>query len=178
MTSANDGDGVSGHDVPLPYMKRIHEYYAAIGYAPYRWSHHVSAPFAPLSKPLSRTKVALVTTAAPWKPELGDQGPGAAYNSAAKFYTVYSGDSATDHDLRISHIGYDRKHTSAKDSGTWFPLPALRKLVEAGRIGSLTDRFHGLPTNRSQRHSMEVDCPELLARCRADGAEAAILVAV
>ena len=38
-------------------------------------------------------------------------------------------------------------------------------------------RFHGAPTNRSQRATIERDCPELLARCRADGAEAAVLVA-
>ena len=34
-----------------------------------------------------------------------------------------------------------------------------------------------MPTNRSQRHTVTVDCPELLARCRADAVDAAILVA-
>jgi hypothetical protein len=38
-------------------------------------------------------------------------------------------------------------------------------------------RFHGLPTNRSQRVTLQVDVPELLARCRADSVDAAILVA-
>ena len=51
-------------------------------------------PFAPLGKPLSEARVALLTTAAPYRPELGDQGAGAAYNAAAKFYAVYSGDTA------------------------------------------------------------------------------------
>ena len=45
-----------------------------------------------------------------------------------------------------------------------------------GRIGSVAARFHGLPTNRSQRTTIETDCPELVARCKADGADAAILV--
>jgi hypothetical protein len=37
-------------------------------------------------------------------------------------------------------------------------------------------RFHGLPTNRSHRTTLEVDCPEVLARCQADAADAALLV--
>jgi D-proline reductase (dithiol) PrdB len=45
----------------------------------------------------------LITTAAPYQPGKGDQGPGAPYNAAAKFYNVYSEDSSSDHDLRISH---------------------------------------------------------------------------
>jgi D-proline reductase (dithiol) PrdB len=133
-------------------------------------------PFAPLRRPLAETSVALVTTAAPYQPDKGPQGPGAPYNAAAKFYTVYSGDSAVDHDVRIAHVGIDRVHTSMEDPGTWFPLPALRAAAAAGRL-TLAPRFHGFPTNRSQRQTVEVDAPELLARCRADGAEAALLVA-
>jgi len=164
-------------DAPIPYMQRTRDYYRAIGYTtPYRWAHFLDAPFTRLHKPLGQTRVTLITTAAPYQPGKGDQGPGAAYNGSAKFYAPYSGDMAQDHDLRISHIGYDRTHTTATDSGTWFPLPALRKAVASGRIGSLTQRFHGAPTNRSHRVTMETDAPEILRRCREDGAEAAILV--
>jgi hypothetical protein len=165
------------YDAPIPYMQRTRDYYRAIGYTtPYRWAHYLDAPFTPLSKPLSQTRVALITTAAPYQPGKGDQGPGAPYNGSAKFYATYSGDTAHDHDLRISHIGYDRIHTSATDSGTWFPLPALRRAVAAGRIGALTQRFHGAPTNRSHRITIETDAPEILRRCQEDGAAAAILV--
>ena len=52
-------------DSAIPYMQRTREYYKAIGYTtPYRWAHHLSAPFTPLAKPLSQSKVALITTAA------------------------------------------------------------------------------------------------------------------
>lgn len=165
------------HDVPIPYMQRTRDYYLALGYGnPYRWAQYVDVPFTPLKKPLAQSRVALITTAAPYQPDKGDQGPGAPYNSAAKFYKVYSGDTAIDHDMRISHIGYDRKHTTAEDSNTWFPLPLLRKLAAAGRIGEVAPRFHGAPTNRSQRATNEVDAPEILARCRQDAVDAAILV--
>lgn len=163
--------------MPIPYLQRIRSYYQALGYgAPYEWAHYDQVPFKRLDKPLSQCRVALVTTAARYQPGRGDQGPGAPYNAKAKFYTVYSGDSTRDHDLRISHVAIDRQNTTAQDPGTYFPLPALRRCAESGRIASVAPRFHGAPTNRSQRATLEVDGPEIVARCLSDGAEAAILV--
>ncbi|HUD59011.1 MAG TPA: hypothetical protein VMQ99_05865 [Acetobacteraceae bacterium] len=165
------------YDAPIPYMQRTRDYYRAIGYTtPYRWAHHIGAPFQPLKKPLAQSRVTIVTTAAPYRPDKGDQGPGAAYNGGAKFYQVYSGDTSQQHDLRISHIGYDRVHTSAEDSGTWFPLPQLLRLRDAHRIGAVTQLFHGAPTNRSHRVTIETDAPEILRRCREDDTDVAVLV--
>ncbi|MBB1093285.1 glycine reductase, partial [Rhodopseudomonas palustris] len=118
----------------------------------------------------------LITTAVPFDPAKGDQGPGAAYNGGAKFYQVYDGDTSQDHDLRISHIAYDRTHTTATDSGSWFPLPQLRRLAREGVIGDVAPRFFGAPTNRSHRVTTDTDAPEILARCRADNVDAAVLV--
>ena len=83
------------HDVPIPYMQRTRDYYQAIGFAPYRWAHFADVPFTPLAKPLAQSRVALITTAAPFQPGVGDQGPGAKYNAAAKFYKVYSDSTET-----------------------------------------------------------------------------------
>ena len=120
--------------------------------------------------------MALITTAAPYQPEAGDQGPGAPYNAAAKFYQVYSVSTESEPDLRISHIGYDRLHTTAEDINAYVPLARLKAAVAAGRIGTLAPRVHGAPTNRSQRVTTETDAPELLRRSREDGADAAVLV--
>jgi D-proline reductase (dithiol) PrdB len=164
-------------DQPIAYLERIRDYYAALGYGePYRWAHYGEVPFTPLPKPLSQCRVALITTAAPYRPDKGDQGPGAPYNAAAKFYAVYSGDVGKDHDLRISHVAIDRKHTTGEDTGSYFPLAQLRRVAGEGRIGSLAARFHGAPTNRGQRHTLSVDCPEIVRRCKEDDADAAILV--
>jgi len=163
-------------DRPIAYMQRTRDWYLALGYGhPYVWAHYADAPFRPLRTPLARSRVALITTAAPYQPDKGDQGPGAAYNAAAKFFSVYSGDTSVDHDLRIAHIAIDRKHTRMEDSGTWFPLPALRRAMTEGRV-QLAKRFHGAPTHRSQKHTIDVDCPEILARCVEDEADAALLV--
>jgi hypothetical protein len=163
---------------PIPYLQRIRVYYQALGYgAPYEWAHPDEVPFHRLTKPLAGCRIALVTTAAPYRPDNGDPAPRAAYNAAAKFYSVYSGDAARDPDLRIDHVAIDFRHTSAADPATYFPLAALRRRAASGRIGSVAPRFHGAPTNRSQRTTLEVDGPEIVARCRADAADAAILVA-
>ena len=177
---AHDGNEFGfapAHDAPIPYLQRIREYYAALGYgAPYQWAHYAHVPFSPLRVPLAQARVTIVTTAAPYQPGKGDQGPGAPYNVAPRLYKVYAGDTAREHDLRISHVAIDFKHTRAEDSGTWFPLPALRRAARAGRIGAVAANFHGLPTNRSHRVTLGTDCPDLLARCVADGVDAAILV--
>ena len=167
----------AAHDTPIPYMQRTRTYYEALGYgAAYEWAHYAQVPFRPLGKPLSRCRLALITTASPFQPGKGDQGPGAPYNAAAKFYTVYSGDTDGEPDLRISHVAIDRDHTSAEDPRSYFPLVQLREFAASGRIGSLAARFHGLPTNRSHRVTLEIDGPELVARCKADDVDAAILV--
>lgn len=179
MTDARDDRSgfASDDDVPIQYMARTRAYYQAIGYdVPYRWAHHIDAPFQPLTRPLAQSRVAIVTTAAPFDPAKGDQGPGALYNGGAKFYQVYDGDTSVDHDLRISHIAYDRVHTTADDSGTWFPLPALRDLAASGRIRNVAPRFYGAPTNRSHRVTTETDAPEIVKRAKADGVDVAVLV--
>ncbi|MBA2961676.1 MULTISPECIES: glycine reductase [Ramlibacter] len=163
-------------DRPIPYMQRTREWYAALGYGnPYRYAHFEDVPFQPLARPLRDCVLTLVTTAAPYQPGNGAQGPGAPYNAAAKFFTPYSLDTARDHDLRISHVAIDRQHASMEDSNCWFPLPLMRRWAQQGRF-QLAARCHGAPTNRSQRHTVEVDVPVILQRCLEDGVDAAVLV--
>ena len=162
---------------PIAYLPRIRSYYAALGFdAPYVWAQFDDVPFQPLLKPLSACRIAMVTTAAPYQPGKGDQGPGAPYNAAAKFYQVYAGNTDKDPDLRISHVAIDRQHTTAEDQNTYFPLPALRRAVASGRAGAVAPFFFGLPTNRSRRTTIDIDCPDLVARVKAVHADAAILV--
>ena len=179
MTTTASGPKIAfaaDYDAPIPYMQRTRDYYQLLGFAPYRWAHFIDVPFTPLRVPLDRARVALITTAAPFQPGVGDQGPGAPYNAAAKFYAVYSTSIETVPDLRISHVGYDRLHTTAADINTYLPLTQLKDAAAAGRLGSLAPRLHGAPTNRSHRMTIETDTPELLRRCREDGADAAVLV--
>lgn len=164
-------------DGPIDYIPRIRSYYAGLGYgAPYEWARFDAVPFARLQTPLREARVAIVTTAAPYQPDKGDQGPRAPYNAAAKFYAVYALRADSDPDLRISHVAIDRAHTTAEDSGTYFPLKAMRRAAERGMIGAMTEHVFGLPTNRSQKTTIDVDCVELVRHVKSDGADAAVLV--
>ncbi len=119
----------------------------------------------------------MLTTAAPYQEGRGDQGPGAPYNSAAKFYNVYSLPTDTEPDLRISHVGIDRNHTTATDMNSWIPLRQLHRLARQERIGAVAARLHGVPTNRSHKTTLAQDCPEILNRVREDQADVAVLLA-
>src|SRR5260370_21995014 len=102
-------------DAPIPYMARTREYYAAIGYTtPYRWAHYVAAPFQPLRKPLNQSRDTIGTTAAPFDPAKGDQGPGAKYNSGAKIYTAYPSDNSPSPHPPLSHLAYQLAHPTPR----------------------------------------------------------------
>jgi len=163
---------------PLAYMQRTRDWYLALGYGnPYEWAHNEDVPFSGLGRPISKSRVALVTTAALLNPGAGDQGPGAPYNGAAKFHHIWSHPVIPAPDVRISHIAYDRTHTTAEDPRTWFPLDALKQAEQSGRIGSLTTQVYGFPTNRSQRTNIVTDAPQLLEALADEGTQAAVLVA-
>ena len=163
----------------VDYIERTRAHYLAEGFNnPYQWAYFDAVPFTPLVKPVAECRVALVTTAAEYQPDKGDQGPRAPYNNDAKFGDVYHRPLEPPPDLRISHIGYDRTNTVPEDIDAYFPLAQMKTFVEHGRIGSLPPRFYAVPTLRSQRHTNEIDAPEVLRWCREDGVDAAVLVAV
>lgn len=162
---------------PLYYIDRTRAYYLALGYdAPYVWAENSSIPFTPLQKPLSKSTIALVTTAALYDPSKGNQGPNAPYNGGAKFFQPYQALIENAPKTGISHIAYDRKHSPATDEKAWLPLEALKQVAADGVIGGLAKHFHGLPTNRSKRATLESDAVQLLAALNRDQTDAAILV--
>jgi D-proline reductase (dithiol) PrdB len=152
----------------VPYMERTRAWYEAQGYErAYHWAHFDDVPFEPLPKPLSESTVAVVTTAALF----GDDGRPVLPKS------VYSRSTAEPPETFYTEdLAWDRQATHLDDRESYLPLARLRELATAGRIGALAENFHGLPTDYSQRRTMEIDAPELLARIRADGADIALLV--
>jgi D-proline reductase (dithiol) PrdB len=164
-------------DRPLPYIERTRNYYLGLGYeTPYVWAHYPDVPFTPPRKPLNQSVLGLVTTAVPFDSSKGPQGPGAPYNAAAKFYEPYSRSVNEDMDLRIAHVGIDRRNANMQDSNCWLPLDAAKRAVKTGRIQAISKHVYGLPTNRSQRHTLEVDAPLILDMMRADQVDLAVLI--
>ena len=177
MSKASELIFAPEQDQPIRYMERTRSYYLGLGYEnPYVWAHYIDVPFSPLKKPLAQSMLGLITTAVPFDAEKGAQGQGAPYNAAAKFYQPYQHAIDGSIDLRIAHVGIDRKNANMEDSHCWFPLDAAKRAVTAGRVGSLSPSFYGLPTNRSQRHTLEIDAPLILEMLKADGVDVAVLI--
>lgn len=154
---------------PVPYMERTRRYYEALGYGtPYRWARFDEVPFTRLTRPLSRCRLALVGTA---RPVAAGDDP-----TRPPPRIVASVPSTGPVRLYTADLAWDKETTHTADPDSFFPRRRLQELAEAGTIGSLAARAHSAPTEYSQRKTHEVDAPEILRRCRQDGADAALLV--
>ncbi len=151
---------------PVAYMERTRRYYAAQGFEkPYQWAHFDEVPFAMPCKPLAQSRLALITTASIVRRIETDK---------RSLVSGFVDDPPTR--LYAEDLFWDRKATHLDDLNSYFPIDHLKALADSGRIGALAKRFHCLPTEYSQRRTLTVDAPELLRRCREDGADLAMLV--
>ena len=156
----------------VSYIDKSRDYYAAHGYErPYRWAHHDESPFAPLSKPLSECRLGVVTTALDGSiPDDVDQEtlpPKATYAAPLdpmpeRLYTM--------------SLSWDKEATHTDDLNSYFPIHRLQELVASGKVGSISPRFYGVPTEYGQRISREVDAPQLLEYMREDKVDVALLI--
>jgi hypothetical protein len=159
---------MTSDDRPIRYMERTRHYYRALGYEQdYQWARFEDVPFSRLDKPLGRTRVALITTASP--PKLENQ------DSSGRRH-VWSGNVVPPPPaLFTSNVAWDKESTHTDDRETYLPIEIASELASEGVFASLAARFHGVPTEYSQRKTMTEDAPQVLARLREDGAEAALL---
>ena len=147
-------------------MERTRRYYEAQGFAnAYAWARFDDVPFSPLAKPLAASRLALVTTAALYDRDESEPRHVASASVAHPPARLFAGD-----------LSWHREATHMDDRGSYLPLEALGELVAAGRLGAVAQRFHCVPTEYSQRRTRDFDAPELLRRCRQDGADIVLLV--
>jgi hypothetical protein len=160
------------------YIDKTRAYYLSQGYdKPYAWAHNEAAPFTPLAKPLAQSTLALVSTS---EIAIRDE-PGfekrADMQGAGNVYSIPS-DTPVPRLYSRTH-SYDKYETSLEaDVNAFLPIERLREAAAAGRIGALGARMHGVYNAYSQRRTREVDAPAVLARCREDLADVALLVPV
>jgi len=156
----------------VSYIDRTREFYAAQGYdRPYRWARFDDVPFAPLAKPLAASRVTLVTTASPWRNQKVRDGVLRGEKE------VWSGDANTPPErLFTDDLAWDKGATHTDDVESFLPLRQLAAYAAEGRIGSVAAHYHGVPTEYSQRCTIEEDAPEVLRRCREDAVDVVLLV--
>ena len=156
---------------PIPYIQRTREYYRAIGYDnDYVWANYVDVPFVRLKKSLREARIGLVTTAHPLDLSNKDaQGIRHVWSGAVDPMPV---------GLNTDNLAWDRESTHTRDRESYLPIAAVQVAEREGLIVGLTARFHGVPTEYSQRKTLDVDAPQILARLREDGADAALISAL
>ena len=157
------------------YIDKTREYYRGEGYeAPYRWAHFDDIPFTPLAKPLAECRVGLVTTS---EMAIRDAPPPVADDDPLR--DPYSLPTDTPIAALYSRkTAYDRFATTLDDVDAHLPLSRLRELTAAGRIAGLAPRFHMAFSQYSQRKTLRVDAPMILAWLREDRVDVAVLTAV
>lgn len=157
------------------YIDRTRDYYHSLGYdKAYEWAHFDDVPFTPLAKPLNQSRIALVSTS-----EISVRGDGEVSLEEEAVGNVYSIPSDTPVDRLYSRqVDYDKHATHLDDVNSYFPITRLQEFAEAGRIGELAARCHGVYQKYSQRRVLENDAPEVLKRCREDGVDAVVLTPV
>ena len=150
-------------DVPIKYMDRTRHYYRALGYTQdYIWATFDDVPFSQPAKPLSEMRIVLITTASP--PD---------FDGVKR---VWSGHvSPPPSKLFTDNVAWDKESTHTKDRASFLPIEAASELASEGLFGGLAARFHGVPTEYSQRKTLMEDAPEILSRVREDKADAAVL---
>ena len=166
------GDSTTEQRTFVSYIDRTREYYHAQGYdQPYRWAHFREVPFAPLPRPLSQCRATAITTASPFREQHARDG---VLRGGKE---VWSGPTSEPPErLYTDDLAWDKEATHTDDVESFLPLRSLAAHAAAGRIGSVTEHFHGVPTDYSQRRTRTEDAPEVLRRCREDGADIALLI--
>jgi hypothetical protein len=162
------------------YIEKTHEYYRSLGYEKtYNYAYNQDFPFTPLKKPLSESRVSLVTTASfVLLDEVGNwlEEPGMIGTNELEVFTVPS-DWPTDRILSTS-TDHDRYQTDMADVNAFFPTTRMQEILKEGTFGSLSKNYYRTLPNYSHRKTTEVDGPEILRQCREDNVDVALLTPV
>jgi D-proline reductase (dithiol) PrdB len=159
------------------YIDKTRDYYLSQGYdKPYAWAQNDTAPFTRLKQPLAASTVALISTseiAIKDDPRFDEN---AETKAQGNVYGIAADTPASR--LYSRTQSYDRYATTLDDANAYFPIDHLHAAAAAKRIGKVAAEGLGVYNAYSQRKTNERDAPEVLARCRAMGADVAVLVPV
>lgn len=158
---------------PVRYVDRLNARYASQGFPPYKWTVNDHAPLTPLSKPLSESRVTLLTSGgvsracdAAWDPDARndfrlDEVP---VDTAASAFQV--------------HDSYYDVASARDDVNCVFPLDRLNELAADGIVGDVAPRlwsgFMGRIYKRTELR--EKVAPAWAEELREDEVDLAILV--
>ena len=136
---------------------------------------HDDTPWTPMAKPLSESKVALVTTAGlhvrgdtPFIAE-HSKGGDTSYRTIPR--------SARAADIIQSHTSLGFDHTGIyRDINVTFPIERLQELVDRNKIGSLSDNYYSfMGALRDVTGIIEESGPEVARRLKDEDVDVVLL---
>ena len=156
--------------MPVRYIEQVRQHYA--DQPPYQWSTYEGSPLARLAKPLSRCRIALLSSSGIYHK---DQAP---FDDVKNDLTWREIPTDVDPaDLKISHFSKNAK--AVTDVNTVFPFQRLRELAAEGFIGELASPAFTFMGRIFARTRLQKEmAPVLLERLHATAVDAALLVPV
>jgi D-proline reductase (dithiol) PrdB len=126
-----------------------------------------------MQKPLSQSKVAMVSTAGLHL--RGDR----LFQGGDPSYRVVSSDTKTS-EIILSHVSIGFDYTGIyRDLNLAFPLDRLRELAQQGKVGSLARNYYSfMGAQRDPRRIIEETGPEAAALMHDEGVDLVLLVPV
>lgn len=151
---------------PVAYIEKTRRYYEAQGFDKfYQYAAHDDSPFCAIKKPLSESRVGLVTTASTY------------HRADLEPRKVNAGLMSTiPEQLFTDDLSWDKEATHTNDVNSFCPIKSLQTLVDRGVIGSLAEHYLCAPTEYSQRATIEHDAPKILSLMQEDEVDVALLV--
>ena len=156
--------------MPVRYIEQVRLHFP--DHPPYQWSTYETSPLTPLPKPLSRCRIALLSSSGIYHK---DQSP---FDDVKNDLTWREIPTDVDpRDLRISHFSKNAK--AVTDVNTVFPVSRLRELAAEGFVGELASPAFTFMGRIFMRTRLQKEmAPALLERLRALAVDAALLVPV
>lgn len=177
-------DGAADRLVQLAYEYQVRAYTGPEGE---RSPQYEQSPFAAPQRPLSESRLGLVTSSGhfvegddprPFGVESMTQEEATGrildFIRAAPQLSVIPTDTSTQR-LRVRHGGYDIR-AAQKDPNVVFPLDRLRELQTAGRIGHLAERAYSFVGATAQQRLLRETGPEWVERFKQERLDAVLLV--
>ncbi len=161
---------------PIEYIPIMRAYYQSLGRGDYPLYKPQDDPWAPLVRPLSQCRLALIASC------------GISRRDQRPFHRLGSDDFSLREipvetpagELVVNYDYFDHRDADA-DPDILFPLRPLHELAAEGFVGGICPTAYALGVGRwrgpatPERLQGEL-AEDLFARCRADGADAALLV--
>jgi len=159
--------------MPIDYVACLNEMYQSQGFPPYRWSEFDSSPWCSFDKPLSETRLALVSSAGIFRDDQEAFDPWAVNDLSFRQIPA----ETPREQLKLHHNYFDHRD-AVRDLNCVFPVERLKELETAGTIGAFVPEAISLGMGRLYKRTalQKETVPKIAEVLQVYGTDAALLV--